>query len=323
MSDCDAVLIQRTTISDHWEIKELCAIFSLVTQDNYAESKTTLGIKVPGYFTGDYSDFSKKRDQLYSQYSYTYSRDESRTLIQSFVPPEAYNAWIECMAPQSGLICSVSSKDAESSIVNITWRRPPGLSGLIGRKLTLSAGAGPILSDGFTGQNEFEGTAIVLVRRSKTSDITGVASGMVKAANGSTAGYPVSFVVPKQASVPPPQEWLVDAGMSNDATITIPPQPYERNVKISLFNQHQFELDGDPWHECTLFIDDKQIWYQRASTGFNNNILQTTLDRPLPANQTMKVYARTNNYRTRNRTLKLTVGAIAKTTKIAAVANPA
>lgn len=318
VADCDSVLLQKTVITEHWEIHELLAIFSLVTQDNYATAKTQFGASVPGYFDGDYLNFSQKRDQMYSQYSYKYSRDESRTIVQTFLPPEAYEAWVQCMVHNDGLICGSKPTDANTGTVEVTWRRPPGLNGLLGRKISLGVASSAIISDGFSGAEAWEGTGIVLIRRDPNIDITGVASGFVKT-DGGIASFSTHFVVPKQKEPPKPQRWEADVGRLIAANIEITPEPIERELSIYGRVEAEFENDGNPWFELSLSIDGALVWTQRHDTGFNNNVLEKTITRSLARNQKIKLTANTDNFRTKAKRLYLRVDATPRNFTLAAL----
>lgn len=76
--NCDNVLTTYTISVLNTETRSKLAWMNLVSQTNYEEKKQKASAIIPGYFSGDYASFEKKRSELYQEQNYYSDEYESR-----------------------------------------------------------------------------------------------------------------------------------------------------------------------------------------------------------------------------------------------------
>jgi hypothetical protein len=73
------------------------SVLSIITRDNYEEMKKALSASVPGYFGGDYDEFSKKREEFFSYFEASSSFSSSSEFYRHSLSKEGAQAYAECV----------------------------------------------------------------------------------------------------------------------------------------------------------------------------------------------------------------------------------
>jgi hypothetical protein len=126
---CDEILLARS-IKYSSESSELSIRWMLlINQDNYSESKKTVSAAYSDMFTGDYSSFRKKREKLFHRERLSLDLSQSRQELQSELPKEAIDAWLDCVRSSHGLSTWCEDSDESGGTLVIRWQSPPGVNG--------------------------------------------------------------------------------------------------------------------------------------------------------------------------------------------------
>ena len=92
------------------------SVLSIVTQDNYEEMKKALSVSVPGYFSGDYDEFSKKREKFFSYFESSSSFSSSSEFYRHSLSKEGAQAYAECVGGKNGklFVAYIFNEDPKS-----------------------------------------------------------------------------------------------------------------------------------------------------------------------------------------------------------------
>ncbi len=114
------------------------AYLSLVTSDTYESAKRTASADVPGYFSGDYSEFKKKIASNVNILKFSNDRKLADVQFKSGISPEQVQAWSDCIANRP-LILFPGRNMADKIFFQVKYNGAPGASTLV----TLSFSGGP------------------------------------------------------------------------------------------------------------------------------------------------------------------------------------
>lgn len=127
---CGAILLQRTTLSQSASRHQKAAFLKLVTSSNYQDARHNGNAIVPGYFDGSYSDFERKRAEFFSRELAISESDEASALLRIDLPPNASEAWVQCLKLHGhGLFAFISNSDISGATLTVMWKPPTGLGG--------------------------------------------------------------------------------------------------------------------------------------------------------------------------------------------------
>jgi hypothetical protein len=139
--NCDRALKFDTTAFNS-DFATRYSVLQRVNSANYEEAKTSWGVSIPEYFSGNFDQFSKKRSQLQSMYQSSGSTELSQSYFQHALSTAGAEAYAQCLARLSNKPISVwiSNKNLADKIA-VTIKS--GLSGNTNLKISVS-GATPI-----------------------------------------------------------------------------------------------------------------------------------------------------------------------------------
>jgi hypothetical protein len=138
--DCSAVIqFDTTTLQTNYAAQ--LSVLNTVNQSNYDQKKRDLAASIPGYFGGNYSEFSERRSALQSSFSQTDNTTYSQNLYQRVVSPESARMYQTCMQGERAFIAWVSSTGIADDVVAVTVRNNRPGTGSVTYKVS---GATPI-----------------------------------------------------------------------------------------------------------------------------------------------------------------------------------
>lgn len=92
------------------------SVLSIVTRDNYEQMKKSLSVSVPSYFSGDYDEFSKKREQFFSYFEASSTITSSSEFYRHSLSKEGAQAYAECVGSKSNklFVAYIFNEDPKS-----------------------------------------------------------------------------------------------------------------------------------------------------------------------------------------------------------------
>lgn len=249
VTNCDNVLLAKNVSSIKENRQTFSAWLSMINQNNYSENKSRYALDVPGYFNGDYADFSRHRERFQREEGSAFQSGQARSVLSSALPDDAIAAWRSCVvAHVNGVYAYPIRADRDNAKVVIGWRRSPG--GAPVEALTIIVNGRELKHDIPAG---FEGEQTIAIVR------TGQAlNGAVNVRAGSGA-YTADFHVPVYESPLPPLACgagskRIEARNGNGALaqITVPPSRCDRYVRATAIAGAVYETPGDPWVKVRL-----------------------------------------------------------------------
>ena len=169
---CKDALLTPTVFSKHKSSHLEYAWLSLVTKENYEETKKKAKGKVPGYFDGDFENFKIKRTNFYTSHDIHLSTAQSEDVVTSYLPKPAYMVWEKCMNAQNGLNAWPVETNKNGATLIIKWNPVPGLEELMDIKIKIYGIRNSSDFAGFTKMGRGE-KSFALVRQSPETEIRG------------------------------------------------------------------------------------------------------------------------------------------------------
>ncbi len=118
-NNCNGVIQFDTTLLQTNYAAQL-SILNTVTQSNYQQSKQDLGLSIPEYFTGSFSEFEERRSELRSSFSQQQLTTFSQNLQQRLVSPQSARMYEVCMRGNRPFVAWISSTGVTSNYVTVT-----------------------------------------------------------------------------------------------------------------------------------------------------------------------------------------------------------
>jgi hypothetical protein len=122
--NCDSILIP-TKIDETLTREQELALATLVDSQQEYDQFTSAGAEGSyGLFSagGNWENSKNQRDSLLEQKNLKFTDSEARRLVASFLPPEAAQAWADCIIGQEGgLNLRVSNVTPRNVTVTVTW----------------------------------------------------------------------------------------------------------------------------------------------------------------------------------------------------------
>lgn len=118
------------------------SVLQRVNSSNYEEAKSSWGISVPEYFSGNFDQFSKKREKLQTLYQSSGSTELSQSYFQHALSTAGAEAYAECVRRVTNKPVSVWISN-KNSADNVAITVKSGLTGNTNLKITVD-GATPI-----------------------------------------------------------------------------------------------------------------------------------------------------------------------------------
>lgn len=124
---CEAAL-QFDTVSLQQNYLAKLALLNVVNQSNYEETKQNFGASVPGYFSGSFDDFAKKRNEFQQTLSVDQTVQFDSNYYQRVLSPAGAKAFAECMASKNGaaLVAYIATGQRSSTVAITVRRNVPG-----------------------------------------------------------------------------------------------------------------------------------------------------------------------------------------------------
>jgi hypothetical protein len=134
---CEAAL-QFDTVSLQQNYLAKLALLNVVNQSNYEETKQNLGASVPGYFTGSFDDFAKKRNDFQQTLSIDQTAQFDSNYYQRVLSPTGAKAFADCMAHKTGapLVAYIATGQRSSTVAITIRSNAPGTNKI---KVSLAA----------------------------------------------------------------------------------------------------------------------------------------------------------------------------------------
>jgi hypothetical protein len=122
--ECNAVLaaVSYSYVHDDSRLKTL--LYSLVTRENYDETKKTFGADVPEEFSGKYDDYEKAVTKDKSEHRETLDYSHAREEVRLNTPDSVVTAWLNCKKKSTGLSAFIEHVDKDGVGVIIRWDIP-------------------------------------------------------------------------------------------------------------------------------------------------------------------------------------------------------
>ncbi len=119
---CERLMAFDTTMV-HSNAAARYSVLSLVNQENYEAMKQSAGLSIPGYFSGNYDDFSEKRSRLESMFAASGGFEVEEGFYRHALSPAGAQAYAVCVAQQGNkpIAAWISSK-ASNSVLAVTVR---------------------------------------------------------------------------------------------------------------------------------------------------------------------------------------------------------
>ncbi|MFT4101315.1 MAG: hypothetical protein QM674_09820 [Burkholderiaceae bacterium] len=308
MSECDAVLLSRSTTILSERFEESLDWLNLVTEANYSSVKESAGAIIPGYLSGDYDNFKQARRELYNRTSYSRDTLASRSLVTSTVPDAALEVWVQCVrARNRGLVCYVKNVTDVGADIKISFQKPIGGTAITATDFRLNQGNLAEGADNFSGKPGFEGEESIYVTRTTPTDPI---RGAVAVYFGSAVATDEFFIPGKIEHAPPPAEkWANPTTTGNKSILTLGPRSVPFEVTASVRYEVFYETPGDPWFEIVFTVDEVEKFRERKWTRVENqdlnHIARDDIQIKVPAGKTVTLKATVNNLGSRNKSLDL------------------
>lgn len=115
--NCEAALQFDTTVIEQNYLGRL-AILNVVNSSNFEEAQKNYGAKIPGYFDGNFSEFSQKRAEFSQTLNVDQSIKSDSTYVQRVLSPAGAKAFADCLARTSGdpFVAWISSGQRSTSV---------------------------------------------------------------------------------------------------------------------------------------------------------------------------------------------------------------
>lgn len=125
VKDCEAALVQNTEL-ETLQLSERLLAYSILSKDQYEEKNRKGEINIPGYFTGNWKDFSTSINSIFQSSGSISSLDASRNYSKYYLSVNSTKAYLGCLetiAKQSyGFNYYLQSVSEENIVLFFRWR---------------------------------------------------------------------------------------------------------------------------------------------------------------------------------------------------------
>jgi hypothetical protein len=257
-SQCDSVLIPDVVVIQK-NLTILAAFLRIIEQSNYDQYKQQYSAIFPEYFSGDYNSFNESKKQFYEKVKLDFQYQEAVSVLQTVVSTDKVAAWLQCMANNSfGLFSFLHDADERGATLTVKWSPPAGLDALRNCSIVLDGG-NIVTPNSFVANDNFEGTAELLLMRSTSGErISGVVAGIA----GTNGSYQRAFYLP---ATPKPYTMSIDetlpSSMLFETSFMVPksiiPVPITLTVKITTSATGEYFTQADRFIQQYVWVDNK------------------------------------------------------------------
>lgn len=214
--NCSDILLARTYYAAESNLQASMAWLNIIDSKSYSQNQREASALIPGKFSGDYNSFNQARQAYFNKQNYNTSKQESESILNTYLPDQAIIAWSDCMQRnKEGLFFYLKDIDASTAIIEVVWK--PGYSinkPLEDVEVSLSGGKSEALSN--LEELPIGTSSYIIQRNTANSPVRGTLNaslkrGIFKAATSESINFlvpplPVVKDLPSAASEPEPIE---------------------------------------------------------------------------------------------------------------------